>query len=130
MVARRLKGVPPPVIAAGQLTASTAIMAPVILLAHGPAALAGYSSGVWTAVVSLALLSTAIAYLLYFRIVRDAGATNASLVTLIVPVSAVLLGAAFLGERLDWIETLGMAVIACGLLAIDGRLFARLRAAA
>ena len=128
MVAKRLKGVPPAVIATGQLTVSTAIMIPVILLAYGPAVLSGYTPGVWTAVVSLALLSTAVAYLLFFRIVRDAGATNASLVTLIVPVSAVLLGATFLGERLDWIETLGMAVIACGLVAIDGRLIARLRA--
>ena len=76
----------------------------------------------WAAVFGLALLSTAFAYLLYFTIIARAGATNASLVTLIVPVSAILLGALFLGERLELFEFAGMALIAVGLLTIDGRL--------
>ena len=63
--------------------------------------LLGGSDHVWAAVLALALLSTAFAYLLYFTIVARAGATNASLVTLIVPVSAILLGALFLDERLE-----------------------------
>ena len=72
--------------------------------------------------LGLALLSTAFAYLLYFTIVARAGATNASLVTLIVPVSAILLGAHFLGEQLELFEFVGIALIAIGLLTIDGRL--------
>jgi drug/metabolite transporter (DMT)-like permease len=59
--------------------------------------------------------------LLYFSLIARAGATNASLVTLIVPVSAILLGALFLGERLELFEVAGMVLIAIGLLVIDGR---------
>lgn len=125
MVARRLKGVPPPVLATGQLTASTIIMIPVALLAVGPGGLFVASPPVWAAVLGLALLSTAFAYILYFNLVASAGATNASLVTLIVPVSAILLGIAFLGERIDLLELAGMVLIGLGLITIDGRLFAR-----
>ncbi|WFP60095.1 DMT family transporter [Mesorhizobium sp. WSM4904] len=125
MIARRFKGVPSPVIATGQLTASTIIMIPVVLLTYGPAGLFSVSSPVWAAVLGLALLSTAFAYILYFNLVASAGATNASLVTLIVPVSAVLLGFLFLGERLAAFEIGGMALIGLGLITIDGRLFGR-----
>ncbi|QDC00079.1 DMT family transporter [Mesorhizobium sp. 8] len=125
MVARRLKSVPPPVLATGQLTASTVIMVPVILLTTGPAGLFSASVPVWAAVLGLALLSTAFAYILYFNLVASAGATNASLVTLIVPVSAILLGIVFLGERIEMFELLGMALIALGLVTIDGRLLIR-----
>ncbi|RVD70754.1 DMT family transporter [Mesorhizobium sp. M4A.F.Ca.ET.029.04.2.1] len=123
MIARRFKGVPSPVIATGQLTASTIIMIPVVLLAHGPGGLFAASPPVWAAVLGLALLSTACAYILYFNLVASAGATNASLVTLIVPVSAMLLGFLFLGERLELFEMGGMALIGLGLITIDGRLF-------
>ncbi|RUX50717.1 MAG: DMT family transporter [Mesorhizobium sp.] len=123
MIARRFKGLPSPVIATGQLTASTIIMIPVVLLAHGPAGLFAASPPVWAAVLGLALLSTAFAYILYFNLVASAGATNASLVTLIVPVSAMLLGFLFLGERLELFEMGGMALIGLGLVTIDGRLF-------
>jgi drug/metabolite transporter (DMT)-like permease len=125
MVARRFKGVPPSIVATGQLTASTVVMIPVALFANGAAGLLAASSHVWAAVFGLALLSTAFAYLLYFTIVARAGATNASLVTLIVPVSAILLGAIFLGEHLEAFEFFGIALIAIGLLTIDGRLLPR-----
>jgi drug/metabolite transporter (DMT)-like permease len=125
MIARRFKGVPSPVIATGQLTASTIIMIPVVLFTYGPAGLFSASPSVWAAVLALALLSTAFAYILYFNLVASAGATNASLVTLVVPASAVLLGFLFLGERLALFEVCGMALIALGLVTIDGRLFAR-----
>lgn len=125
MIARRFKGVPSPVVATGQLTASTIIMIPVVLVAYGPAGLLSASPPVWAAVLGLALLSTAFAYILYFNLVASAGATNASLVTLIVPVSAVLLGFLFLGERLALFEMSGMTLIGLGLVTIDGRVFGR-----
>ncbi len=125
MFARRFKGVPSPIVATGQLTASTVIMIPVVLIAYGPAGLFSASPPVWAAVLALALLSTAFAYILYFNLVASAGATNASLVTLIVPASAILLGFLFLGERLELFEIGGMALIAFGLVTIDGRLFGR-----
>ena len=125
MVARGFKGVPPALVATGQLTASTAIMIPIVLLFVGTNGLLAASLPVWSAVVALALLSTAFAYILYFNLVASAGATNASLVTLLVPVSAILLGTLFLGEQLELFEFAGMALIAVGLVVIDGRAFRR-----
>jgi len=123
--ARRFKGVPPALVATAQLTCSTIIMAPVVLIWLGPEALHTASPPVWAAVLGLALLSTAFAYLIFFRLIASAGATNASLVTLIVPVSALLLGSLFLGERLELFEIAGMAFIALGLVTVDGRLLRR-----
>ncbi len=123
--ARRFKATPPAIVATGQLTASTLIMIPVVLFWSGPAGLFAASPPVWAAVFALALLSTAFAYILYFSVIGSAGATNASLVTLIVPVSAILLGFLFLGEHLEHFEVFGMALIGFGLVTIDGRLFKR-----
>ena len=123
--AKRFRALPPTVIATGQLTASTVMMIPVVLAMSGGANLFAASPHVWLAVFSLALLSTAFAYILFFNIVASAGATNASLVTLVVPVSAILLGAVFLGERLELFEVGGMVLIGLGLVTIDGRLLKR-----
>ncbi|RUY32838.1 EamA family transporter, partial [Mesorhizobium sp. M7A.F.Ca.CA.001.13.2.1] len=125
MVARRFKGVPSPVVATGQLTASTIIMIPIVLFTYGPSGLFSASPPVWAAVLALALLSTAVAYILYFNLVASAGATNASLVTLVVPASAMLLGFLFLGERLELFEIGGGVLIALGLITIDGRVLGR-----
>lgn len=124
---RRFRGQPAMVTAAGQLTGSSAIMAPLVLLTGGAATLVPASMTVTAAVVALALVSTAFAYILYFRILAQAGATNAALVTFLVPVSAILLGAAFLGEVLEPRHWLGVALIAAALAAIDGRLIERVR---
>jgi len=82
---------------------------------------------VWGAIIGLALLSTALAYVVYFRILATAGATNLLLVTFLIPISAILLGATLLGERLAPEHFAGMAVIGFGLAAIDGRPLAWLR---
>jgi drug/metabolite transporter (DMT)-like permease len=73
------------------------------------------------AVGGLALLSTALAYTLYFRILATAGATNLLLVTFLIPVSAILLGVLVLGETLQAEHIAGMALIGVGLAAVDGR---------
>jgi drug/metabolite transporter (DMT)-like permease len=122
ILAKRFKGIPPAVTATGQMTASTLVMIPIVLLHDGLPHLNLITPAVWSAIFGLGLLSTAFAYILFFSIVRASGATNASLVTLIVPVSAVLLGTIFLGETLAARDILGMALIALGLLIIDGRL--------
>ena len=85
------------------------------------------SGGIWLAIIGLALLSTSLAYILYFRILATAGATNLLLVTFLIPVSATILGAAFLAERLEANHFIGMAVIGIGLAAIDGRIFGMLQ---
>lgn len=118
----RRMGIPPLTTATGQVTASAFLLLPVALWADRPWTLAMPAASVWGAVLGIAVLSTAFAYVLYFRILTTAGATNLMLVTLLIPVSAVLLGAVVLGERLEPRHGLGMALIACGLAAIDDRL--------
>lgn len=124
---RYLGRVAPMTTAAGQLVASTVIMLPVVLLTEPRAMDLRPGLGVIAAIVALALVSTALAYVIYFRILAAAGATNILLVTLLIPVSAILLGGTFLGERLETRHLLGMAVIAISLGVIDGRPLARLR---
>ena len=84
---------------------------------------------IWLALAGLALLSTALAYVLYFRILEAAGATNLLLVTFLIPVTAILLGALVLGERLEPRHFAGMVLIGAGLAVIDGRIAGLLRAA-
>ncbi len=115
-------GVPPVTTATGQVTASTLLLLPVALVVDRPWTLAAPSLTAWGAVLGIAALSTALAYVLYFRILATAGATNLLLVTFLIPVSAILLGAGVLGERLEAFQLIGMALIAAGLAAIDGRL--------
>lgn len=120
---RRFKrlGADPIVVAAGQVTGSTLVLAPLALVIDRPWALSMPSPSTWAAIVGLAVLSTALAYILYFQILQRAGATNLLLVTFLIPVSAIALGVLVLGERLSGPEIAGMALIGAGLLAIDGR---------
>ncbi len=101
-------------------------MLPLALLADRPWTLPMPGPGTWGALVGLGLLSTALAYALYFRILAAAGATNLLLVTFLIPVSAILLGVLVLGETLAARHMAGMALIGAGLVLIDGRLAARL----
>jgi drug/metabolite transporter (DMT)-like permease len=80
----------------------------------------------WASLIALAAVSTSLGYVLYFRLIASAGATNALLVTLLIPIPAILLGALILGDVLAPRHFAGMALIAAGLAAIDGRLFRRL----
>lgn len=121
---RRL-GVPPLATAFGQVAASTLLLAPIWLTVDSPWTLDLPGMRVGLAVVSLAALSTALAYLIFFRLLASAGATNLSLVTFLIPVSATALGIVFLGERLMPQHLVGFGLINLGLLAIDGRLLRR-----
>jgi drug/metabolite transporter (DMT)-like permease len=119
---RRFRGEPPLRVAAGQLAGSTLLLAPVAILIERPWTLPPPDAATIAALVALAALSTALAYLIYFRILARAGATNLSLVTFLIPVSAILLGTLLLGEQLAARRLAGMAAIGLGLAAIDGRL--------
>jgi drug/metabolite transporter (DMT)-like permease len=125
-------GVAPMTAATGQMIAATTMMIPLALFFDRPWTLAAPSLGAWGAILGLAALSTALGYILFFRLLGRTGATNTSLVTLLVPVSAILLGTLVLGERLEPRHVAGMALIALGLVAIDGRAWrwARARRAA
>lgn len=120
-------GLKPLQTAMGQLASSTVLMLPLAALVDRFWTLPNPPSAVWLSVAALAALSTALAYIIFFRILRTAGATNLLLVTFLIPVSAIGLGTLFLGEQLEGRHLLGMALIATGLAAIDGRLLGRLR---
>jgi drug/metabolite transporter (DMT)-like permease len=127
---RRFKrlGVAPLQTATGQVTASTVLLAPVALIAEHPWALPMPSAAAVSAILGIAALSTALAYVLYFRILATAGATNLLLVTFLIPVSAMLLGTLVLRETITPIQLIGMALIGLGLAAIDGRALAQAKA--
>jgi drug/metabolite transporter (DMT)-like permease len=118
---RRVRGVPPVMMATGQLTMSTVLLLPVVFLFDRPDTfLTASRTAIW-AMVSLALLSSALAYLIYFRLIARAGATNALIVTFLVPVSAILLGIVLLSETVEPRQLTGMAAVLVGVVAIDGR---------
>ena len=126
---RRFKAmdIDPVVAAAGQVTASSLVLAPIAIYIDRPFSLEIPGIEVITSIIGLAILSTAVAYILYFRILASAGATNLLLVTFLIPISAILLGSLVLGESLELIHYIGMALIGFGLSAIDGRLWRRKR---
>ena len=126
---RRFRALPPLTVACGQLSSSAALTLPLGVLVDRPWTLPMPGPGVWAALFGLALFSTALAYILFFTILARAGATAASLTTLVVPVGAVLLGWAFLGEALGASTLAGMTAIGFGLVCLDGRVFVRMRPA-
>ncbi len=120
-------GITPMATATGQVTASAIVLLPIALVVEQPWNMALPSMPVIGAVIGIAGLSTALAYILYFRILATAGATNISIVTFLVPVSAILLGVLILDEILHLKHLYGMVLIAIGLAAIDGRPFKYLK---
>jgi drug/metabolite transporter (DMT)-like permease len=122
LLARRLLSNSPPLGAATfQLLASAAMMTPVTALIDHPWRLPMPGPTTWLAVIGLAALSTALAYIVFFQILRRSGATNVMLVTLLIPVTAILLGVLLLGETVSAREVVGALVIGSALLLIDGR---------
>lgn len=110
--------------ATGQVTVSSLLLVPLALAVDRPWTLAMPGAATFASLASLAVLSTALAYIVYFRLLASAGATNLQLVTFLVPVTAILLGVAVLGETLLPRHLAGMGLIGLGLAAIDGRLLA------
>jgi drug/metabolite transporter (DMT)-like permease len=118
---RRFRAEPPLRVAACQLAASSALLMPAVIAIDQPWMLAVPSMMTLAALAALALLSTALAYVIFFRLLGRAGATNVLLVTFLIPISAILLGTLILGEQLAARHIAGMIAIAIGLAAIDGR---------
>ncbi len=128
--ARRFRalGAAPLTIAFGQVACSTLMLLPVWLWLDQPQAMPVPALPVIAAVIGLAALSTALAYLIFFRLLASAGAINLSLVTFLIPVSATLLGVVVLKQSIQPRHLAGFALIAAGLAAIDGRLWRRWQA--
>ncbi|MFD0916293.1 DMT family transporter [Pseudahrensia aquimaris] len=122
---KRFAAVSPVQTATGQLTLSSLIMLPIAAFADRFWFLDLPSLPAILSILALALVCTAFAYILFFRILASSGAVNISLVTLLVPVSAIILGAIVLGETLKPMQFAGMAFILLGLIIIDGRTIRR-----
>lgn len=118
----RRQGITPLSVTTGQLTAGVAIMLPLSILVDHPWTHGFPPASALAAITALALVCTAFGYVLYFRLIATSGATNALLVTLLVPPVAIVLGALFLNETLAPQDFVGLGLIAIGLAAIDGRL--------
>jgi drug/metabolite transporter (DMT)-like permease len=121
--ARRFRplGIAPLTVATGQLLGASLLLLPFSLALERPWSIAPPHAATWAAMAGFALICTSLAYWLYFRLLESAGATNSLLVTFLIPVTAILLGALVLGEALEPRHYAGMALIALGLAAIDGR---------
>jgi drug/metabolite transporter (DMT)-like permease len=116
----RVLGVPPLSVAFGQCLCATGLLILPVMISGGLQIGTG-GAEVWLAVAALAVLATALAYVIFFFLLAAVGSLNVGLVTFLVPVSAVALGAVFLGERLAPAQMAGAGLIALGLVAIDGR---------
>jgi drug/metabolite transporter (DMT)-like permease len=123
---RKLTGVPPITSATCQLICSSVVMALLAAAVEHPWRLPMPSAATWLSLLGLAALGTSLAYIVFFQILNRSGATNVMLVTLLIPVTAILLGFLVLGEPLSGHEILGALIIASALLVIDGRAFGRL----
>ncbi len=121
-----LSDVRPEVVAAGMLSVSSLAMVPAAIWIEGVPSLA-YSGQTWGALLYISLISSAFAYILYYRVLLTAGAGNVSLVTLMIAPVAVMLGAMTYGETLPPAAYLGLVLLALGMLVIDGRVIAIFR---
>ncbi|HKJ62933.1 MAG TPA: DMT family transporter [Hyphomicrobiales bacterium] len=121
--ARRFRGLglSPLATATGQVTASSILLVPVMLIVDHPWSLPVPSMAAIASLAGVATLSTALAYIIYFRILSTAGATNLLLVTFLIPITAIFLGILLLGETLYPKQIAGMVMIGAGLALIDGR---------
>jgi drug/metabolite transporter (DMT)-like permease len=118
---RKLSDSPPLATATFQMLASSLMMAVIAAVFERPWQLPLPGLTTWLAMIGLAALSTALAYIVFFQILRRSGSTNVMLVTLLIPVTAILLGYLVLGESVSLREMAGALVIGSALLLIDGR---------
>ena len=119
---RHLADVPPLKSATCQLVSSTLVIALAVAVVDRPWTLPMPGGESWLAIGTLALFGTALAYIVFFELLVRAGGSNVMLVTLLIPVTAMLLGNLFLSEPILRRELLGASIIGLGLLFMDGRI--------
>jgi drug/metabolite transporter (DMT)-like permease len=124
---KMLKGIPAISAATGQLLVSSTVMLVVSFIFDNPATLLAASAASWAALLGLALIATSFAYIIFFRVVARAGPANVLLVTMMIPLSAIIMGYAVLHETLELREIIGALIIIAALVIIDGRAFNWLR---
>lgn len=124
-VRTRLGHYPPFVVAVMQMVGAVFVTFPLAFAIDQPWTLPAPSWNALGAIVAMGLFGSALASLCHFTVLQRAGATNASLVTLIMPLTPIVLGGVFLGDRLTPRDMVGALVIAAALVIIDGRLLGR-----
>jgi len=126
---RRFKSlkIDPVVTSTGQLMSSSFVLLPIMLIVDQPWNLSMPTFNVLGAILGIALFSTSLAYIVFFKILSSSGATNVMLVTFLIPISAILLGVFILSEKFEIQYLIGMLVIGIGLIFIDGRLIRRIK---
>jgi drug/metabolite transporter (DMT)-like permease len=122
---KMLMGIPPVTTATCQLLISSLLMSVIVLMFSEFGQFANATGTTWVALLGLAVLSTSVAYLLFFGIIQRAGPSFVSLVTMIIPVTAIFLGYIVLGEKMSLQDLVGAAIIGVALIIIDGRLLKR-----
>lgn len=120
-------GMTPLAVATGQILSSAIIMLPIALISDAMWTLPMPGMSFWLATGAIAIFSTSLAYYLYFQLLESAGASNSLLVTFLIPIVAIMLGVSVLGERVSVDQVAGVALIAVGLILLDGRVLARRR---
>jgi drug/metabolite transporter (DMT)-like permease len=123
---KNLVGMPPQLAAAGMLTGATVIMLPLVYFVEGLPTF-DLKPRTLVAIGYYAVIATAAAYLLYYRVLAMAGSGNLMLVTLLVAPIAITLGAVVLGEKLSANAFVGLVILAVGLIILDGRVWKALR---
>ncbi len=118
-----LRASPPKVNALGMISMAAITMLIILIVSGSDRFIPNLNGAI--AVAYLSLIGTAAAYMVYYYLLREIGVANVTLVTLIVPIFAIVLGALVLHEQLDWHDYTGFALLALGLLIIDGRIFRR-----
>jgi drug/metabolite transporter (DMT)-like permease len=127
VLARRCEAVSPLELAAGQLVGASLLCLPLVLAMEGPPMRLHLSVETVLAILALALPTTALGYVIFFRLLVRAGATNVALISLLVPVTALFLAAVVCGEQPSWSTFAGAALIGGGLMTLDGRAGASVR---
>ncbi len=123
---KTMQGLSPQVSAAGMLTGSSLILLPAAILIDGVPQIPALPQ-TYAAIAYFSIIGTALAYLLYYRVLASAGSGNTMLVTLMIPPVAIALGAWVLDERLAPEAFVGFALLGLGLLILDGRIVSVLR---
>ncbi len=120
-------GMTPLGIATGQVITSAVILLPIALLTDAPLSLPMPGLDFWLSTIAMAVFSTSLAYYIFFKLVESAGASNSLLVTFLIPIVAIVLGAVFLGERFSLNQGAGVMLIGVGLVLLDGRVLGQHR---
>lgn len=117
---RFLRGEPPVLTAATQLSFGMLWLLPLVLLTNSLGSLATMSLPTWGSMLWLGVVGSGFAYLLYFSLLRNVGATQVVVVTYVLPLIGVTLGVLILGEQLTWTMLAGLALILGGLMVVNG----------